>query len=911
MEHKKIPQLSKSASAEALRPFSKIKLIALDLDGTLLNSNKTPLPTRVKSLASSLKHRTINVHTTIATGRTLSGAKSLINDLGLSKDTPIIIYNGSVVINNNNIIFDQKFFPEVVFRNVVNAVSCFPVKLLAYCLCNTTDGIHEEAHGWSNCDMPEFDYNSMKINWHDFGTQYMGALPSAVVVHYRDVRVADEIAKTLKRIDGIVYTFGSTYIEVGPKTADKGKALKRVAKLMKLSSHQVLAMGDNHNDATMLKWAGIGVAVKNASEVAVINSDYISNYDVEKGAIEVLQLVLQAHKTVREKRKASERQANLLQFEHSGTYHDNNMQRVDNTRFHSELEIDSILDRFADSPDERDAIDSAILSGLLPKFFCKDGKPCFLSDDFFAVFQKMRLESSQVGGGLRSGTVEKICFSDLVLITNISQNAIHTPAFFPAVTNLISYADKLQEAAGGRLREIVYVGGSRLLTRSEAVSSYAEMQMERIKLAELSELDHDSRNPYYMGSKRALCGFIVEAIMPSASSDTVLVDLMCGSGVVSGAFNQFWKTYASDSQRFCRQLAIVHGGGFSEVKAEELIDFISPIAEKHFSELAERLSNFISQEMDIFCSETTPELAADYAEFIKRFPTVANGLHADGWDPQDEVNLRRKKGKFEYPYCLFTTYFANTFFGVRQSLEIDSLRYAIDQVSDGTARDWALGALVSTLSSVGTTYGGHFAQPKFKDVARLTDRQLSKLFDTRSYSVLHDFYPRLVAISKLSESRPQPVKTVDGPWKQSIDLLAQLVDAKNVLIYIDPPYTRDEYSRYYHVLETLVKYNYPTHKGNGLTPEPGDRFRSEFSKRNAKAVSETLVELITTILGRGWSCAWSYSNSAKVDIHSVIDGISQHFKCNIRSYSTPFVHKSLGKARYKDVVEYLIVISPI
>ncbi|GAF84205.1 unnamed protein product, partial [marine sediment metagenome] len=73
-------------------------------------------------------------------------------------------------------------------------------------------------------------------------------------------------------------------------------ALEYVAKVLNLTQNQVLAIGDNDNDAEMLSWAGIGVAVNSASDLAESSCDYRANRGVIEGAIEVLDLVHEARR---------------------------------------------------------------------------------------------------------------------------------------------------------------------------------------------------------------------------------------------------------------------------------------------------------------------------------------------------------------------------------------------------------------------------------------------------------------------------------------------------------------------------------------------------------------------------------------------------------------------------------------
>jgi len=218
--------------------------------------------------------------------------------------------------------------------------------------------------------------------------------------------------------------------------------------------------------------------------------------------------------------------------------------------------------------------------------------------------------------------------------------------------------------------------------------------------------------------------------------------------------------------------------------------------------------------------------------------------------------------------------------------------------------------LVSSVSCNGTTYGGHFAQPKVKNVRSISKKALSDLLVTRSRSIVHDFVSRFLSISASSESKSLPVHTVDGPWENSLNLLGNVLPSSNVVVYLDPPYTREEYSRYYHVLETLVKYNYPSCSGSGLTPHPIERFSSKFFTRDSNAVCNVLHDIISRVLSLGWSCAWSYSNTASANIVNVIKSVSSQHSCNIKSFSTPAVHKSHGGAKHKDVVEFLVIFVP-
>ena len=132
-------------------------------------------------------------------------------------------------------------------------------------------------------------------------------------------------------------------------------------------------------------------------------------------------------------------------------------------------------------------------------------------------------------------------------------------------------------------------------------------------------------------------------------------------------------------------------------------------------------------------------------------------------------------------------------------------------------------------------------------------------------------------------------------------------------MYVDAPYKRDDYSRYYHVLETLARYDYPDseYKSRTRSISKGERFRSEFSTRNVGKVENQFVFLITGVLKNNYVCAWSYSNNGSADMMRVIEGVLENKSCNVYIYAVEHRHMSQGKKRKERVrgktVEYCIV----
>jgi adenine-specific DNA-methyltransferase len=485
------------------------------------------------------------------------------------------------------------------------------------------------------------------------------------------------------------------------------------------------------------------------------------------------------------------------------------------------------------------------------------------------------------------------------------------PAFFAAVRNLLLSAPQLDKTIENK--KIIYPYFSTTVTTSSSpLATYIQKQTDLAGEVERGRSSHFSGSAYYMGSKRHLATFLVEAISHVLPESGIIIDLMCGSGVASGAFNQVWRTIASDAQKFCRILAISQGGGFSKQSAQTLLERILPIAHKHAAELTSRLGDLVAWEEQIIHGSANSNVIDEYSNFIDTLPTYPTGEAFQGWDPVYEVNRRKQKPDI-YPWCLFTAYFANVYFGLRQCVEIDSLRYAISTIKNDVEINWALAALIVTLSAQSTTYAAHFAQPLIVTPGEVNGTAIQSRLQKRAPSITHEFTVRLLDLARDSERNSREISDIPGPWANALTAIEQYVIDKSVAVYVDAPYTRDEYSRYYHVLETLVMYNYPSAVGKGKLPDKnrGERFKSEFFTKTRQQVNRSFIDLISAITSRNWICAWSYGNTGDADIVQVTEEVCRQTQCEISSYAVPYEYKAQGGHGRKRVTEYLTIFSPV
>jgi hypothetical protein len=480
-----------------------------------------------------------------------------------------------------------------------------------------------------------------------------------------------------------------------------------------------------------------------------------------------------------------------------------------------------------------------------------------------------------------------------------------------AVRNLIEFHSECTSSSQNEEVRQPYIGGSFIRSTDSLALNFANFQVERIKQSSSIRASQFASSASYMGSKRNLSAFVSEVISRDAASNSIVLDIMTGSGAAAAAFCKHWRTLASDAQAFSRILAVVQGAGYSVEQADKTLNRVLPIARTHSLTLRQLIDPFLRWEDRVFHGDIGNEAILDYRSLIEAFPTYPDGQRAWDWDPVGEVDKRKSNPELD-PYCLFTAYFANVFFGIRQCVEIDSLRFAISKLESNEDRTWALGALLAAISSLGTTYGGHFAQPIVRHSDDITSSNIGSIVERRASSVFHEFSVRLESLGMESEHCPYQIEPVTGPWQQTLVEASRILNSREVVVYLDAPYKREEYSRYYHVLETLVQYNYPSSNRIGRMPDKvaGERFSSEFFSRRQSKIEDAFVTVICSILKNGWKCAWSYSDNGDANIVSVCSSIEERTSCNISSYATPYVHNSLGGPSGKSVTEYLIVFAP-
>jgi adenine-specific DNA-methyltransferase len=310
----------------------------------------------------------------------------------------------------------------------------------------------------------------------------------------------------------------------------------------------------------------------------------------------------------------------------------------------------------------------------------------------------------------------------------------------------------------------------------------------------------------YLGSKARLLGPILECIDEVDPSGGPVVDLFSGSGVVAAGLARSREVIAVDIQEYARVLAsaLLSPAHSSDEAAMAL----ASDARRAAREIAE------SAAAPLVSLEGAAEQALAHGDpslFCHVLEAGSVAAFELGQTPPDKrvrqaladasAALRGVKDRLT-----LTRFYGGVYFGYGQALQLDCLLELVYDLAPGSTRDTRLAAVLGAASEAVTSVGSHFAQPiRPRDKhGRPKLRALLGAARRRRRDAIELFSQRLGRYSELPGAN-HAARAVTGDYRA---FLASAPPGVGV-VYADPPYTRDHYSRFYHVLETMARGDLP------------------------------------------------------------------------------------------------------
>jgi Cof subfamily protein (haloacid dehalogenase superfamily) len=257
-----------------------IDLIAIDMDGTLLDSNHAISP-RVKKAITAV--RTQGVRIVLATGRPFSGVEKYLEELGLTGEGDYCItFNGAVIQNaadtksvaETTLGYDDFLYCEKIARDL---------------------GVHFHVLYERSMMTPNADISSHTVR--DAYISHTPLLYRSVeqvdpAWRFRKFMMVDDEAVLDKAIANFppellqrytVVKSAADFLEILHPEAGKGRALATLAAYLGVSQERIMAIGDQENDLVMLEFAGVAVAMGNAIDAVKAVADHVTTSNNEDG----------------------------------------------------------------------------------------------------------------------------------------------------------------------------------------------------------------------------------------------------------------------------------------------------------------------------------------------------------------------------------------------------------------------------------------------------------------------------------------------------------------------------------------------------------------------------------------------------------------------------------------------------
>lgn len=257
-----------------------IKLIALDLDNTLLEKDLT-IADKTLSLLQECAAKGITI--VIATGRLFYSAEKYAKQIG--PETKVLCYNGCLVSEADGTpIFSTSLTPEIM-RKVANFAKERGLYSQFY---KDHEILVEKVTDGTTID-PDLA-NTTAIEVGNYDTYEFTPSPKAMIVAKpEDVPMYQDELKTVIGDETYIAQSQPYLIEIMPKDINKAHSLELLCQRLGITKDEVMACGDNTNDAEMVIWSGLGVAMANAVDSLKEVAEYVCSEERSYGVAEAIE----------------------------------------------------------------------------------------------------------------------------------------------------------------------------------------------------------------------------------------------------------------------------------------------------------------------------------------------------------------------------------------------------------------------------------------------------------------------------------------------------------------------------------------------------------------------------------------------------------------------------------------------
>ncbi|WP_054942923.1 Cof-type HAD-IIB family hydrolase [Paenibacillus ihuae] len=239
---------------------AKYRLLALDMDGTLLNDDQVITPKTVEWITKAVD---AGVHVCLSTGRAFRSAMPYAEQLGLK--TPMITVNGSEIWREPYELFRRSLMDPALIEQLYKIAEEYGIWFWAY----STEQVYNRKN---------WDGDITGREWLKFGYST------------EDDEIRHKLLMQLQDLGGLEITNSTPHnLEINPLGVNKAYGIGEVCKLLGIEMNEVVAVGDSLNDLAAIQQAGLGVAMGNAQKTVQQEADAVVATNNEDGIAEVIE----------------------------------------------------------------------------------------------------------------------------------------------------------------------------------------------------------------------------------------------------------------------------------------------------------------------------------------------------------------------------------------------------------------------------------------------------------------------------------------------------------------------------------------------------------------------------------------------------------------------------------------------
>ncbi len=275
-----------------------IKLLALDLDGTLLNS-RGEIPE--KNLEAIQQAEQLGVLVTIATGRRFRDALPVARQINLN--APLICHNGALLKRADTLeTVAVSLLEKETVREILRVgkefggdalLSADPIGkgVLLYDTISAQNIPLQKYIAWSKrlhgaeAEEAVHHVKNLEAVCGEIETVHISFSGTLAPMAELEMILRDELNDTVSILTTVYPRLDFTLIDILPPDASKGIGVEKLALLNNLSAENVMAIGDNFNDLEMLEYAGTAVLMGNASPELLERADFFSTLSNDENGV--------------------------------------------------------------------------------------------------------------------------------------------------------------------------------------------------------------------------------------------------------------------------------------------------------------------------------------------------------------------------------------------------------------------------------------------------------------------------------------------------------------------------------------------------------------------------------------------------------------------------------------------------